>query len=480
MSKKLGLLSICLAVAGAVVLVNTVSAKTWFLPEYMEKLPNTYRKRTNDATAPTIAASECSKFKDSAGSPLLAPNEIPAGQICTSYPNAVINKNCVGNCKCDPSKFVYNTSNCSGDYQLGGTLCTDNMQRGTQCLCKTDVYPYVINGSSCKFADTSAGLCKDKPSNTTHYKKCYADTCWKFSSITLVDKGDASCIWGCPSYVDANCSKCNASNCYTDDCHLYDHPAVSSCKYGCKKTSSTNCTTKCAECYADNCRNRSDNKTEYGCDKYWDDCSTKCQTGTVCTPRDCKAEGYTQTSCPANADCGTPCEIGCGDTTKYYKYGTCNTGYIDLETYWCNGAVKCTWDGSFVPTEEVTCEGAECIGCSSTNKYWNGSTCSSSSTGAIGCYNSYTKAVVLAALDYYGGDYAASLQDCINQGTTMATVSDYATLASCGLVTDTHKGYTYLAKDLSEGSSCVSFTDTSIQPAVSCSSRYYLCSQSEF
>ena len=346
MSKRLGLLSVCLAVLGIFCYLHEAMAKTWFLPEYMEKIPNTYRKRVNESGGtPPRPATECSKFKDSAGNPLLAPSEIPSGQICTPYPNAVINKNCVGNCKCDPSKFIYNTSNCNGNYKLGGTLCSDTMQRGTQCLCKTDVFPYVINGTTCKFPDTAQGTCSDKPANTVHYKKCYADTCWKYSN--LVDKGDASCKWGCPSYVDANCRKCLASSCYTDDCHLYNHPLVSSCKYGCKTTSSTICTSKCAECWPDNCRNRSDNKTEYGCDKYWADCASKCEKGTVCTKRDCKAEGYTQTSCPANANCGTACQPGCGDTTNYYKYGTCKTGYIDLETYWCNGAVKCFWDGSF-------------------------------------------------------------------------------------------------------------------------------------
>lgn len=343
MNCKPGVLKIGLMLVCSVIFVNSAAAKTWFLPEYMRKLPNTYRSRVNDANTPTVAASECSKFRDSAGNPLLAPSEIPSGQTCTNYPNAVMNKNCVGNCKCDPAKFIYNSTNCTGDYKLGGTLCTDTVQRGTQCLCKTDVYPYAINGSSCRFPDTAQGVCNDKPSGTAHYKACYPNTCWKYSN--LVDAGSASCKWGCPSYVDANCQKCSASSCYTDDCHLYNHPLASSCKYGCKTPSSTLCTTKCAECWPDNCRNRSDNKTEYGCQKYWADCATKCETGKTCSKRDCAAEGYIQTSCPANANCGEPCSDPCTpNAQKYYKYGTCNIGFIDLETYWCNGAVKCWWE----------------------------------------------------------------------------------------------------------------------------------------
>lgn len=302
---------------------------------------------------------------------------------------------------------------------------------------------------------------------------CYPDTCFKYSN--LVDSGSASCKWGCPSYVDANCSKCNASSCYTDDCHLYDHPAVTSCKWGCKSTSSAICTSKCAECYPDNCRNRTDNKTEYGCAKYWDDCSSKCQTGQTCTKRDCAAEGYIQTACPANASCGEPCQPGCGDTTNYYKYGTCNINFIDLETYWCDAAVKCTWDGSFIPVEITSC--------SETNKYFNGTTCSSSPTGAIGCYNSATDSIVLSALDYAGGNYDNAKNDCINQGAQLATASDYNTLISCGVTPSNFSNYTFFARDVAS-TTCVYLTSSS-STSVShggcdykTAQKYHLCSRS--
>lgn len=347
--KSWGLLSVALLSFFA--LTDTAAAKTWFLPDYMEKLPNTYRDRLNDADTPTLAATECARFKDSAGNPLRAQSEIPSGQVCTRYPNAVIGKNCVGNCKCDTTKFIYDSSNCNGNYVLAGSFCSDTTKRATQCLCNTRLFPYSYNGTTCRFPDESLGTCHDKKSGShivqqyydgLHFKKCYADTCWKYTD--LVEKGSATCKWGCPSWVDPDCPKCKASTCYTDDCHLYDDPPVSSCKYGCEETSSTICTSKCAKCYEDNCRNRKDNSTELGCQKYWADCPSKCETGKTCSPRDCRAEGYTQTTCPANANCGTPCTDPCDENnTKYYKYGTCNTGYIDLLNYWCNGAVKCFW-----------------------------------------------------------------------------------------------------------------------------------------
>ncbi|MBS4774279.1 MAG: hypothetical protein KHX55_08430, partial [Proteobacteria bacterium] len=45
-----------------------------------------------------------------------------------------------------------------------------------------------------------------------------------------------------------------------------------------------------------------------------------------------------------------------GDTTNYYKYGTCKTGFIDLETYWCNGAVKCWWNGDSGTDTTPSCQ----------------------------------------------------------------------------------------------------------------------------
>lgn len=343
MSKRTFYTQALMVLFGSIIFTNAAMAKTWFLPDYMEKIPNTYRNRTNDTSKqPIVASSECSKFKDTAGVPLLTESAIPSGQTCKPYPNAVINKRCVGNCKCD-SKFIYNSSNCNGDFKMSGSTCNDGTARSIGCICDTVKYPHAINGTTCRFPDSSAGVCTDKTGGVNHYKMCYADTCWQFSHLTLVNSGAGSCLYGCPSNVDANCAKCNQATCYPDDCHKYSDQPVSSCAYGCKTTSSAVCTTKCKECWPDNCRNRADNESEYGCDKKWDDCPSKCQTGTTCTKRNCEAEGYNKSSCPANANCGTPCQPGCKDTTNYYKYGTCNTGYIDLENYWCGGAIKCFW-----------------------------------------------------------------------------------------------------------------------------------------
>ena len=69
------------------------------------------------------------------------------------------------------------------------------------------------------------------------------------------------------------------------------------------------------QCVTDPCYNLADNETELGCDKYYDQCPSKCQLGTTCKPIDCSA--YTLTSCPAGSACEA-CTPGCGNNTKRY------------------------------------------------------------------------------------------------------------------------------------------------------------------
>ncbi|MBE6447767.1 MAG: BspA family leucine-rich repeat surface protein [Alphaproteobacteria bacterium] len=95
-----------------------------------------------------------------------------------------------------------------------------------------------------------------------------------------------------------------------------------SCQYGCKQYFAT-CASECEVCYADNCHNRTDNRTDYGCTSYWSDCSSKCELGKTCTKTDCS--GFTLSSAPANASYST-CTPGCGDNTPRYKITACTPG----------------------------------------------------------------------------------------------------------------------------------------------------------
>ncbi|MBP3418176.1 MAG: hypothetical protein J6L67_03510, partial [Alphaproteobacteria bacterium] len=72
-----------------------------------------------------------------------------------------------------------------------------------------------------------------------------------------------------------------------------------------------------------NCRNRSDNSCPYGCQSYWGDCSSKCQT---CYADNCRNK--TAVSVPANAhctsyysDCSSKCSAWSCDS-GYYKSGS--------------------------------------------------------------------------------------------------------------------------------------------------------------
>ena len=95
----------------------------------------------------------------------------------------------------------------------------------------------------------------------------------------------------------------------------------SGCDTGQKADTSTSCVDKTTgktlyTCIADPCYGLADNTSELGCDKYYDQCPSKCQLGSTCKPADCSA--YTLTSCPSGSTCKT-CTPGCGDNAPRYK-----------------------------------------------------------------------------------------------------------------------------------------------------------------
>ncbi len=156
----------------------------------------------------------------------------------------------------------------------------------------------------------------------------YTDNC---HNRTDVDDSD----YGCAQYWSDCPAKCETA--VSDPCQS-KHCQNLTCTYGCK-TPCANCSAKCNEC-VEACDSLPDNTSDYGCDKYWADCPSKCEIGTVCTPKDCS--DYTLTEAPNNAQYET-CVKGCGDTTIHYRLVSCLTGYVNLDTYWCNGALRCFW-----------------------------------------------------------------------------------------------------------------------------------------
>ena len=107
------------------------------------------------------------------------------------------------------------------------------------------------------------------------------------------------------------------------DTSLYPHTS-SSCAYTPGGASCSDDDGKhFAEC-KNPCDGLTDNETDLGCEKYYDNCPSLCELGKTCVPNDCS--GYSLTSCPANAYC-INCQIGCGNNKTTYAMLDCNSGY---------------------------------------------------------------------------------------------------------------------------------------------------------
>ena len=156
----------------------------------------------------------------------------------------------------------------------------------------------------------------------------YTDNCRNRTDNLSVD-------YGCQKYWDDCPAKCETP--ITDAC-LSQNCNDLTCTYGCK-TPCPNCAAKCNEC-VEACDALTDNATEYGCEKYYADCPSKCERGKTCAYKDCS--GYDLNSAPANSQYET-CVRGCDDTTVHYRFVKCNIGYYHKTKFICQNKQLCTW-----------------------------------------------------------------------------------------------------------------------------------------
>ena len=172
-------------------------------------------------------------------------------------------------------------------------------------------------------------------------------TCGTYGLYTAASRpSNADCTMvAIPGLVCYSCTVCsnsyiyNSSNC-TGEYVLsgnscggkYDKCICDPAKYiatadgsGCKDGETADTSKSCVDktdgktlyqCVKDPCYGLADNTSELGCDKYYDECPSKCELGSTCKPTDCSA--YTLSSCPAGSTCKT-CTPGCGDTAPRYK-----------------------------------------------------------------------------------------------------------------------------------------------------------------
>lgn len=121
------------------------------------------------------------------------------------------------------------------------------------------------------------------------------------------------------TYGGRSCYSCKDDPCY----NLTDHSNDTNCKnYGCQRKYSA-CSSKCQVCYSDNCRNRTAVSTPYGCEKYFSDCSSKCEKAYAdnCRNRvhkscDYGCEKY-YTDCSSRCENCKACSNACDSSNGY-------------------------------------------------------------------------------------------------------------------------------------------------------------------
>ena len=197
-------------------------------------------------------------------------------------------------CQCDPALV-----SCTSEQSGGGASCGGKYQ---YCNCKSE---YKYTSANCPSPQILSGkVCGGQ------YTGC--------SCPSGVSEND----FGCAEYYPSPCS----SVCKTPKSDNCDNRTEVSTPYGCAEYWE-DCSSKCKTAYNDNCRNRTEVSCEYSCASYFADCQSKCQacgsnpdcsvTGKTCengckttnscgictecradTKKLCNADGYTETSCP--------------------------------------------------------------------------------------------------------------------------------------------------------------------------------------
>ena len=263
----------------AFVLAETTHAKMWYLPDYQ----GASLKRKNIHSGSSSNLQNGIRFKcNNYG--LKALSDIGSEFECINTISAP--EGCCAAWQCKKSIYPYSSANCAQNGQiLGGESCND--PSGTvfyqNCLCDKSIYKY--DSSNCQ-GQLAGNSCYD---NGEYYSECITDAC----------------------QIQAN---------------IVQH--ISCGNFQCKTTHSQ-CSTICTECYSDYCSPLIDSGSCKNCDicqTYASNCDSCCiECGT------CSFTGYTLDNCPANTLC-TP--KTCGGTTKYMATG-CSANYTDYNSQWC-------------------------------------------------------------------------------------------------------------------------------------------------
>ena len=323
-------------------------------------------------------------------------------------------------CVCK-SEYIYTSSNCTSPRSLSGSSCDGKY---TGCSCPTGVSSGSY-GCETYYPSPCSSVCK----------KAYTDNCHNRSD-------NNSAVYGCMKYWSDCSSKCETP--YTDNCRnrtavISSCPANANCQYfsDCSsKISSWSCKSgyiQSGNSCINPCDNRTNQSCSYGCQTYWSDCSSKCQT---CYPDNCRNQ--TAVSVPSNATCSSYYS----DCSSKCSAWSCNSGYeksgnscikVDpcdnrtnqsctygCQTYWSDCSSKCQ-----------TCYPDNCRNRVAVNVPTNGycsahySDCSSKCSD-FACYSGYYKSGMQCIKDvkcikwgytYESTDYIAGPDDYVDNGT---------------------------------------------------------------
>ena len=219
----------------------------------------------------------------------------------------------------------YNQENCD-DYPL--SICPEGAECD-QCpfdVSKYRVYncasPYIKSGDSCACPPS---VSTDNPNDVcTEYcgSNCIAKMCTPTPSHSNCSLGEEDCDNGCGENTRKCCVPCEHK--------ITSKPANSSYTYE-----------KCID-------GDGEHQIQVGCvcNSGYHEKNGTCSNGGTCE-KDCivnSCSGYTLTSCPSDKICEecTKTAQNCStDGTMYKAIGCKIDGQIDLDTYWCNGALRC-------------------------------------------------------------------------------------------------------------------------------------------
>lgn len=345
----------------AVVSQSYKIAGIYWLPDYLGKnLDNNGRvnDRNNDSGGDKNKSCTDYGFEACQSPKTLKPGSVPVQVVegLKCYKNS--------DCIC-PAEYKYTEDNCFKI--VNGTRKTaagPDKCNGKSNTCTEDAsfkYFYLNSDSQCYYKTSCSGcpnnsVAVSDPQNMwvnsldkkIKVKKCRCSES-SYPNETKID--NANCNSSCTNSEGKTTYSCNCNDGYTcsngsgascsAEC-VRDCPSAVTCAAGQKEIKSTKST---CEDITVGCCPAPVGTCEYGCLTYSDisGCTEVCTQCNDCKPDvNCTVENYpfTEANKPANAVLAS-CTSGCGDAVVRYKIAQCNAGYYNLDTFWCNSALRC-------------------------------------------------------------------------------------------------------------------------------------------